>query len=301
MDDFQGIAADIVARDPSLLPCLPAVEKELLHSAILTAMHDAGHLRHLMFKGGTCLRLCHGALRFSEDLDFSGGRAFDPALLADIEDVLRDGIGHRYGLDVTVSSPDDRSRKVKRWSAPVVTRPSATTAQIGVQRIKIEIDNLEPSHQSTLRPIFQHYNHLVGLHASPLIRSAPLDDICSDKLVAFPMSVMERQNPRYRDLWDLLWIAQRTRNMATIMQDARCKAKLWGLGDEYGRACATTVDRIDGIVESDAFDGTLRRFLPVDTFNRTVGSTEYRSYMAAEVRALLGRDRESNELARPSW
>lgn len=298
MDDFQGIAADIVARDPSLLPCLPAVEKELLHSAILTAMHDAGHLRHLMFKGGTCLRLCHGALRFSEDLDFSGGRAFDPAWLADIEDVLRDGIGNRYGLGVTVSSPDNRFRKVKRWSARVVTRPSPTTVQMGVQRIKIEIDNLEPSHQSTLRPIFQHYNHLAGRHASPLIRSAPLDDICSDKLVAFPMSVMERQNPRYRDLWDVLWIVQRIRNVATITQDARSKAKLWGLGDEYGRACATTVDRIDDIVESDAFDRTLRRFLPVDTFNRTAGNAEHRDYMATEMKALLGRDHEPNEFAR---
>lgn len=289
MLDFQGVAADIVARDPGLLRCLPAVEKELLHFEILAAMHGAGHLRHLMFKGGTCLRLCHGALRFSEDLDFSGGKAFDAALLDDIGDVLRDGIGRRYGLDVTVSSPDNTSRKVKRWSARVVTRPSPTTATIGVQRIKIEIDDREHATQATLRPIFQHYDHLTGHYASPLIRSAPLNDIFADKLVAFPMSVVERQNPRYRDVWDMLWMAHRTRDVDPIIRDAESKAGCWGLGDEYASACAATVDRIDDIVASEAFDGTFRRFLPVETFDRTVGNADYRSYMAAEMKTLLGR------------
>lgn len=98
MREFLDIAAEIVERNPDLRGCRPVVEKELLHVEILTAMNAAGHLRHLAFKGDTCLRLCHGAVRFSEDLDFSGGKAFDPVLLDDIGDVLRDRIGRQYEL-----------------------------------------------------------------------------------------------------------------------------------------------------------------------------------------------------------
>ena len=79
MIDLPGIAADMARANPELRPCLPAIEKELLHFEILAAMQRAGHLQGLVFKGGTCLRLCHGALRFSEDLDFSGGKSFVPA------------------------------------------------------------------------------------------------------------------------------------------------------------------------------------------------------------------------------
>ena len=52
---------------------------------------QAGHLRRLAFKGGTCLRLCHGGLRFSEDLDSLRDRSRRSihALLGDIENVLR--------------------------------------------------------------------------------------------------------------------------------------------------------------------------------------------------------------------
>ena len=45
--------------------------KEILHYDILAAMRRAGFLDRLAFHGGTALRLCCGAERLSEDLDFS--------------------------------------------------------------------------------------------------------------------------------------------------------------------------------------------------------------------------------------
>ena len=302
MLDFQGVAAEIVDRDHGLLPCRPAIEKELLHVEILTAMSNAGHLRHLTFKGGTCLRLCHGAIRFSEDLDFSGGKAFDHALLDDIGDVLRDGIGRRYGLEVSVSPPKpaNEPRTLNRWMARVVTRPSDSNARIGVQRIKIEIDDHEHPPASASRTIFQHYEHLTGHYAPLLVRSVPVDDICSDKLVAFPMSVAERRNPRHRDVWDVLWIVQRTRNVDAIVQAAVTKAESWGLGDRFDRALDAAVNRMDAIVKLDAFNGTLRRFLPMQVADQTLGNAEYRRYMAAEMKGLLERVRDDPPSAPPN-
>jgi predicted nucleotidyltransferase component of viral defense system len=49
--------------------------KEAIHLHLLSALSDAGLLRHVVFQGGTALRLCYGGERYSEDLDFVCGKA----------------------------------------------------------------------------------------------------------------------------------------------------------------------------------------------------------------------------------
>lgn len=49
--------------------------KEAIHLHLLSALSDAGVLRHVVFQGGTALRLCYGGERYSEDLDFVCGKA----------------------------------------------------------------------------------------------------------------------------------------------------------------------------------------------------------------------------------
>jgi predicted nucleotidyltransferase component of viral defense system len=61
------------------------IEKELLHYDILFALEKGGLLDKLTFQGGTSLRLCYGGNRFSEDLDFAGGKDFSSAMLADMK------------------------------------------------------------------------------------------------------------------------------------------------------------------------------------------------------------------------
>jgi len=46
----------------------PVVAKELLHYDMLFSLEKDGLLDDLTFQGGTSLRLCYGAPRFSEDL-----------------------------------------------------------------------------------------------------------------------------------------------------------------------------------------------------------------------------------------
>ena len=299
MREFLDIAAQIVERDPDLRGCRPVVEKELLHVEILTAMNAAGHLRHLTFKGGTCLRLCHGAVRFSEDLDFSGGKAFGHVLLDDIGDVLRDRIGRQYELEVTVSAPKlaNETRTANRWVARIVARPSNSNARLGVQRIKIEVDDRESPSTSAPKSVYQHYKHVIGHYAPLVVRSVPLEDICSDKLIAFPMSVAERQNPRYRDVWDVLWIVQQIRNVDAIMQATKDKAESRGLGDRFNRVADGAANRMDAIVNSDAFGATLRRFLRESTAAQTIGDPDYREYMVSTMKSLLLRVRDDSPSA----
>ena len=289
MLDFLSVASEIIRDDPGLVPCQPAIEKELLHFEILSAMHGAGHLRHLMFKGGTCLRLCHGALRFSEDLDFSGGDAFDHRLLADIEGVLRDRIAGRYGLEVTVSPPklaDGETRTTNRWIARVVTRPAATSRAVGVQRIKIGIDDNEPPSDIARLPIRQRYALLEDYFTTFPIRAAPLGDICSDKMIAYPMSVLTRDNPRHRDVWDMEWMTRRLDDAETLSTRASAKAASRGLTAQFETALTATIDRSGDIIESEGFRTTLQRFVPKPLADRTIGDPAYRQHLASTVNRL---------------
>ena len=49
--------------------------KEAIHLHLLSALSDAGVLRHVVFQGDTALRLCYGGERYSEDIDFVYGKA----------------------------------------------------------------------------------------------------------------------------------------------------------------------------------------------------------------------------------
>jgi predicted nucleotidyltransferase component of viral defense system len=57
--------------------------KEAIHLHLLSAMSDAGILRHAVFQGGTALRLCYNGDRYSEDLDFVCGKS--GSYFADVE------------------------------------------------------------------------------------------------------------------------------------------------------------------------------------------------------------------------
>lgn len=291
--DFIGVANEIVGRQPGLNACIPVVQKELLHMEILGGLHDAGILRHLVFKGGTCLRLCHGSDRFSEDLDFSGGSAFTPALLENVEDVLRERIGRAYGLEVDVRHAERKpGRTVNRWVARVVTyRPegSRSTANIGVQRIKIEIDDQPHPEHARAQALTHPYKEIVGAYAVPLVVSMPMGNILSDKLVAFPQSLLRRHNPRYRDVWDMHWLApelRRERHAIFNRANETAEGQGWS-ADAYADARANAVSRLPGVVDSDAFADTMRRFLDSSLFERTVGDPRYRAHIVEVVLGLL--------------
>ena len=292
--DFRAIADAIVSNAPGLQNCLPVVEKELLHVEILRAMHEAGLLRNLVFKGGTCLRLCYGADRFSEDLDFGGGEAFKPALLADIEEVLRSRIAESYGLEVDVRHHERKpGRTVDRWTARIVIfRPEGTrsTANLQVQRIKLEVDNepLDPGFHT--RRVPHPYREIVGGYAAPMVGVMPLDRILADKLVAFPASLERRRNPRYRDVWDMHWLAPHVYERRSVFERADAKAARQGMSErDYGELRGRTVERMHEVVESTDFADTLKRFMDETFFAATIGDPTYRREITRSVCDLLGR------------
>lgn len=186
--DFNQLV-DLAMADPALSAMRPVVEKELLHYEIFQALDAQGLLKDLVFQGGTSLRLCRGSDRFSEDLDFAGGRDFSVDGMQRIKACLQKHIGERFGLKVEVSNQPAKVGeggiphiRVDKWWISIETVPE--NRSMPRQRIKLEIANI-PAHTRELVPLRTNYAVLAGM-PTVLVNAESLDEIMADKLLAFP-------------------------------------------------------------------------------------------------------------------
>jgi len=280
MQSFHELAMGYAAED-GRTAMLPVIEKELLHYGILDDMDHHGYLSRLAFQGGTCLRLCYGSERYSEDLDFAGGTGFMADDLDGLSQVLRDGVSSRYGVDVEVgppsrSTPDESGLTVDTWRVTVVTAPARP--DLPRQRVSIQVANV-PAHTRQVRPLRVNYPDLPASFSRVLAVTESPEEICADKLKAFITS----RFIRYRDLWDMRWLALlpgfEPDRLSDLLQhkldDYRCH-------DEF-RNGLHRLDDLDAIVEGADFRAQLGRFLPADTIARTIDRPEFRTSLTDEV------------------
>lgn len=294
---FAAVRDTVLARKPELAPCRATLEKEILHVEILRALGNAGLLRGMTFKGGTCLRMCRGGRRLSEDLDFFGGGDFRPRWFDDAENVVRDHLLLHYGMESSMRRREAASnRTVERATVQAVTRPSPnrSTSNIGIQRIKIEVSPIDPPVGSQiLQAEFPHRDATLA-DAAVRVRCVPLASTLADKLVALPASIADRRNPRYRDVWDLFDFglppgAEAERVLAQARRQGRQQ-----LGcPRFGETLADASARLPEIVESDGFRTTMQRFLPSTLADQTIDDADCREAMANVVGDMLRRLRES--------
>ncbi len=134
--------------------------KEAIHLHLLSALSDVGVLGHVVFQGGTALRLCYGGERYSEDLDFVCGKAgsyvakieFD-RLVRDALEITRKSLHRDFDIDpdqIALKQPS-RPMAINRDSLSVaawqIVVPIGPTPRSPKSRIKIEFANV-PSYDS---------------------------------------------------------------------------------------------------------------------------------------------------------
>ena len=205
---------NLAMQDPNSAGLRAVVEKELLHHDILFALDKNGFLNSLVFQGGTSLRLCYGASRYSEDLDFAGGIDFTSAALADMKSCIEQSIGERYGLEVAVKEPKQLKQDPKyaelnidKWQISVVTSPGLKG--LPKQRIKLEVANV-PAYTKEPRPLLSNYDFLPDGYKDTLILTETLDEVMADKIISLPAT---QKYVRHRDIWDLAWQQQQGANL----------------------------------------------------------------------------------------
>lgn len=277
------VLARRVATAHGLETMVPVVEKELIHYDILAALDSSGWLDRLTFQGGTCLRLCYGGVRYSEDLDFNVQESLTAIDLAGFAECLTQGLGSRYSVGVRVRPPTkvtpfEGGGELKRWQVVVDTAPSR--ADLPSQKIKIEIVHI-PAYTRTRRLLAVNYSEIPASLGNTLVTCQTIDEILADKIVSFANA---RNYPRYRDLWDIPWIAGKSpcdineiaRMVALKHADYRCDVsleELLRLGEE----------RSTVLGESQEFLDQMRRFVPAADFAATLGRQGYPQALAQKT------------------
>lgn len=292
--EFNALV-DLAMQTPGLSAMRPVVEKEILHYDIFHALDRAGMLKHLVFQGGTALRLCRGSNRFSEDLDFAGGKDFDAEAMRALKDCVETHIGKRYGLNVTVKEPKPGEPAgvdnitVDRWLVTVETTPE--NRAMPRQKIKLEVANI-PAYTSELVPLQVNYDFLAGM-SDVLVYTESMSEIVADKVLAFPTSVTSpagEPNPlsskrlRHRDIWDLAWLSKRRAALDPAM--VLKKAGDYGVAN-YHELLDNAILALPMIVHSKEFSDQMRRFIDADTVTRTLDVPAYLDYLAADVGGTL--------------
>src|SRR4051812_21744354 len=118
--------------------------KEAIHLHLLSALSEAGILRHVIFQGGTALHLCYGGERYSEDLDFVCGKAgsylkgvdFD-SLVGKAFDITKKTLRRDFDIDpgqIVLKRParpelvEGSGVNVVAWQIVMPVRPTPTTS-----------------------------------------------------------------------------------------------------------------------------------------------------------------------------
>ena len=276
---------ELAMRDnPDLDGLGSVVEKEILHYDILHGLQKGGYLDRLVFIGGTALRLFHGARRFSEDLDFDGGAGFTIAQMSGLESYLQGYLSNRYG-EATVSPPkrliEDGDQAVATWRISVVTKPGRR--DVPRQRIHLDIAG-NPGHSARPMQLKRNYQVLPDGCGDMVIQTRTKGGILADKLVAFP-ATLDRRNPRWRDLWDMHWLARIGAGVDSQLVQERVQVQQVV---DYADRLSDATRRIPEFIGSDGFVRQLSRFLDKPTAAATVFRPEWRECAARDLQALLG-------------
>jgi predicted nucleotidyltransferase component of viral defense system len=287
MTDFEDFSAlvDKAMMAPDRASMRPVIEKELLHYDILFALDKEGLLDDLTFQGGTLLRLCYGAPRFSEDLDFAGGREFNRSNLNDIRHCIETYIAARYGLEVSVKEPKqlhledgNENLKVDKWQVSITTAPAQR--DLPKQKIKIEIINV-PAYSRAPRSLQNNYDFLPDGYSDMFIIGETLDEVYADKIIAF---VNCQKYIRYRDIWDLRWLKQQGASLnKEFIQN---KIKDYQIPN-YSEKLNLLTPQLKDIIYSNEFKQQMSRFIPVEVQQRTLKQEKFYEILTAELSELF--------------
>lgn len=281
--DFLMYARQLASNN-NVQMMLPVIEKELLHYEILLAMDKFGLLSNLVFQGGTCLRLCYGSQRYSEDLDFAGGVDFTAGDLKDLRKCIALAIPERYSVNVDVLSPSKEKSLVKKWRIKIDTAPERP--DLPAQKISVEIASI-PAYTKQARMLQLNYDGLPASYADIIVPSESLEEILADKMQAFVCS----HRIRYRDIWDMFWIMRRpVLNLEEAYRLRALKEVDYSEQTQFKKGICRVKNQLGEIVQSQEFSREMMRFLPADLYDKTMGRAEYRSLMIEGIQNLYAED-----------
>jgi predicted nucleotidyltransferase component of viral defense system len=240
--------------------------KEAIHLHLLSALSEAGILRHVIFQGGTALRLCYGGERYSEDLDFVCGKAGSYLKDVDFEghvdralEITKKTLQRDFDIDaaqIVLKRPAQRELtegsgvNVAAWQIVVPVRPTPNTP---TSRIKIEFASV-PSYDP--KPVAVGVTPGLVQIQDVILNTETPREILADKAVA----LTARTALKFRDVWDV-WFLLNKLGATADREMVLKKFADYGTTEVEAKASA----RIEQLAKEDttkAFYVEMKRFLP---------------------------------------
>lgn len=266
-------AEAIIRQNPEHAPLKSVIEKELIHYDLFFIMQQqALRIADMSFIGGTCLRLCHGSHRYSEDLDFHAGANFNPKDFDKIRSAIGEYLEQRYGLPIEVREPkqlenDTNYANSAAHTWKIIIQTHVEQKHLPAQRIHIDIANI-PCHTATPQLIQTQYPNLPDGYDMMLFPAANKAEILADKLIAIPA----RQNIKARDLWDVVWLLQQRTHVEPSLIEQKIKDhKL----THFDKLLADRIDSLDDYFATSLFIDEMSRFLDSSRLSATVARPEF--------------------------
>jgi len=114
-----------------------------------------------------------------------------------------------------------------------------------------------------------------------LVFTETLDEVMADKLISLPAT---QRYIRHRDLWDLVWLQQQSARLNPEL--IRLKLADYKIPD-YQLMLERRIASLDEIVASAEFQNEMKRFLPTNVYDRTLGQDKFKSFMLSSLKKML--------------
>lgn len=282
---LRSSIADFMRRQAIEASMEQNLVKEAIHLHLLSAMSEAGILKHAVFQGGTALRLCYGGERYSEDLDFVCGKA--GSYFTDIElselieaalETTKNTLARDFGLDansISRKKPDhpdlvkQSAVAVAAWQIIVPIEPTPHTPK---SRIKIEFANV-PAYDT--KPMAVRATPGLVQIQDVILRAESANEILADKAVA----LAARAALKFRDVWDV-WFLQDQLDARADREIVSKKFDDYGTEDVQAKAEARVAE-LTTDATAQAFIVEMKRFLPAKRVKQITDTDLHRSILAA--------------------
>lgn len=184
--------------------------REYIQYLVLSLVYNQKKMKNLVFKGGSCLRICYTLPRLSEDLDFDySGKKIGGNILKELDEFLKREIKKKYysQLETKIQSTIRLYLKFPFLKDLGLANPSESNKLY----VKIETSNkLSPFAEYTLTPVSKFGFNFIAYHYDlPSLMSGKINALLFRVWFKEPKNQEGQIDIKGRDFYDLFWFLQK--------------------------------------------------------------------------------------------
>ena len=238
--------------------------KEYIQYLVLSMIYNSREYQKLVFKGGSCLRICYDLPRLSEDLDFDySQKQFKVNVLNSLREFLEKEIKNKHFSSLELKVQSDIRLYLK---FPILHRLEiASRSESDKLYVKIETGGeLEPFASFTLTPVSKFGFNFIAYHYDlPSLMSGKINAILNRLWFKGKQQEIDIKG---RDYYDIYWYFKNK-----IVPNWKMLRKSTGIKTEK-EFKAVLKEKINKVITRQKLNYDLRNFISdqefVDNFSR---------------------------------